>query len=52
MIEIVSWFIAMVIGIYGTVKLLIGLHFHDNPKAYAEWRKRKREKDPAIWWEE
>ena len=52
MIEIVSWFFALIFGIYGIVKLFMGLYFHDNPKAYKEYRKRQRQKDPNIWWEE
>lgn len=50
--EVISWFFALVFGIYGIVKLFMGLHFHDNPKAYKEYRKRQRQKDPTIWWEE
>ena len=50
--EIISWFFITIFAIYGVVRLLRGLYFHDNPNAYAEWRRAKRKKDPAIWWEE
>lgn len=50
--EIITWFFLTIITIYGAIQLFRGLYFHDNPKAYAKWRKAKREKDPTIWWEE
>lgn len=50
--EIISWLFVTVFAIYGVFRLLRGLYFNDNPKAYAEWRRAKRKKDPTIWWEE
>lgn len=50
--EIISWFFITVFAIYGVVRLLRGLYFNDNPKAYAEWRRAKRKKGPTVWWEE
>ena len=52
MTEVISCFFVVVICIFGLIRLLTGLYYHDCPEEYAKKRRMKREKDPDIWWEE
>ena len=52
MTEIISWFCLVVICVFGLIRLLTGLYYHDHPEEYAKKRRIEHQKDPDIWWEE
>lgn len=52
MTEVISWFFLVVICVFGLIRLLTGLYYHDHPEEYAKKHRIEHQKDPDIWWEE
>ena len=52
MTEVISWFFLVVICVFGLIRLLTGVCYHERREECAKKRRIERQKDPDIWWEE